>query len=565
MIDKSGNVIYVGKAKNIKKRILQYLKPTNNRTLKMLSFVHNVQFLTVKNEVEALVVEAKLVRSLQPKYNILLKDDKSYPYIAISCNHDFPRISKYRGKMQKNCYGPFISKADLKQAMIAIQKAFKIRSCSDTFFASRKKPCMEYQIKRCHAPCVGKISSGEYKSCVNLAKSFLSGKAATLCRQLKENMQDASKNQQYEIAGIYRDRLFALQNISTVNFDDSEEADYIGIHQNKNSFCIDVISFRKNNGFGNYRYFLENLENESKQKALSIFLLQYWVKSFCKTIYTNAELDLNDKSALELLIGHKIKITLPKQGIKAKMIDWAISNAKLALQKKIDTEYDTAHGLQGICNAFNLPDIPQRVEVYDNSHISGEYAVGVMIVVGQKGFEKNEYRCFNINQTSEPDDYAMMQEVLRRRFKNNKLQLPDFVLIDGGFGHLGVVKELIPKNVNFACIAKSKQRNAGNETFFLPSGQSIKIEKKDLLYFLQKIRDEAHRFAIKSHRNLRKKSASKSALDNIIGIGPVKKKLLLQKFGSVDGIKRATVAELTAVPGINANIAGQIKRCLGNY
>lgn len=691
MIAASGQVLYIGKAKNIKKRIKQYINPNNSRIQIMVSKVAAVEFFITTTEIEALVVEAKLIKQLQPQYNILVKDDKSYPYILITDKvtkgpgraHDFPRIIKYRGKRIKGCYGPFPSVFDVKQNIIALQKTFLIRPCSDPYFASRKRPCLEYQIKRCSAPCVGKISKEDYKESIIQAKNVLAGKINKISNEFKAKMQEASKALEYERASLYRDKLQALRNINSINFDDSEEAYYIAIYSQDSEVeegayageiiktCIEIIFFDAQRGFGSFRYFFNSfeekdieisdsspastdqferanedeieiglkdksasekpskailetelesqieteIENEGAQEdiyreplapaaivaieaaekaaaldiedsealennqdhtnininnnsevkniastkidaRLSLFLRQFCLEHKAKIIYTNVQIGMQDKEAIAELASYNIKVSTPLKGIKYKMINLAYNNARLALKECLKKDINIQEKLYKFFTEFNLKKIPEKIEVYDNSHISGEFAVGVKIALNAAGFDKTEYRCYKIKDSNKADDYDMMQEVLARRFKNKEAtKLPDFLLIDGGLGHFSVVKDYIPAGIEFVTIAKGKERNAGNETFFLNDGVSKKIQDRDLLHFLQVIRDEAHRFAIKAHRNLRGKSVTKSCLDDIPGIGLIRKKELLRAFGSVKGLKAASYNDLIKVKSITAAVA----------
>lgn len=585
MIDGSGNVIYVGKARNLVKRVVNYTRPERleYRIQSMISNVEKVEFITTNTESEALLLESNLIKKFEPKYNILLKDDKSYPYILITQEHNYPRIAKHRGKrkISGKYYGPFASAGAVNKAIADIQKAFLIRPCTDAFFKARNRPCMEYQIKRCSAPCVNKISEKDYRDLVGQAKEFLLGRSQNIQKQLIGLMDKESAVQNYEKAAIYRDRIKALNQIQskqTVNVQSLNDADVIGVFREGGECSVQIFFFRAGQNFGNKSFFLRNTKDQSESDILDAFICQFYQDSNIppKDIIVSAK--VNEKEFLEeslsQLCKYKVKITLPKLGDKKKLVENAIVNAKNALQQKMLGNAKQKQLLEKVAEIFGLPDLPKRIEVYDNSHISGKYPVGAMIVAGVDGFNKKAYRRFNIKDTSiEPgDDYAMMREVMNRRFKRLKQESPDkksgiwpdLVLIDGGAGHLSTVEKVfeqlgLASELKFVCISKGVDRNAGREQFHMPGRDSFTLPYTDpAMYYLQTLRDEAHRFAIGSHRNKRSKSVTKSAFDEIAGIGPKRKKILLNHFGSVDDVKKASIQELEQAEGIDKVIAEQI-------
>ena len=553
MISAKNVILYIGKAKNIKKRLSQYLQALPNRLQSMISQIAQVEMITTNNEMEALILEARLIKELQPKYNIILKDDKSFPYIMIT-DHQFPRLMKYRGKYQKGCYGPFPSTDKLHETISLLHKAFLLRSCSDSNFAKRQRPCLEYQIKRCSAPCVNKISQSEYRQSITQATAVLKGKQHKVQNELTALMEDSSKKFEYEKAAIYRDRIRSLQYLQ-LQQQTLEEGDVIGVYQNGNIAHIQLLSFSNNTLQDQCFYTMNNLDYSTTEEMMDAFILRFYQSNIAKYVFSNYQPSAIAIKALEDRFAQKIYFQSLQKGEKFKILQAACNNAQQHFQHN-----SLPYCFAAIREVFSLNDTPQRIEVYDNSHTAGSNPVGVMVVIdAEHGFNKKEYRHFNISKST-ADDYFMMKEVLNRRIA--KGCLPDFILIDGGEGHMSVIKDIV-KDIPFACISKGKFRNAGNEQFHIPDKKPFRLEKDDtLLYFLQRIRDEAHRFAISKHRIQRNATVYKSFLDSMPGIGKLRKKLLLTHFGSVQNIKQASVDQLINVPGINIKIAQTIMNSL---
>ena len=547
MLSPSSDVLYIGKAKNLKNRLQQYLRPLSNRLQKMVIQVTDIDIIITKNEIEALILESKLIKDLQPKYNILLKDDKSYPYILITKKHKFPRLMKYRGKYQKYCYGPFPSAEKLDNMMSVLYKTFQLRSCSDQNFSSRKRPCLEYQIKRCSAPCVGKISSQDYNQSVKQAENILQGKKNNVENELKDFMNQASEKLDYELALVYRNRIRSLKYLN-VHQGIIENADVIAVYKNENLANIQIASFSDSNLQSQYLYTMDNVIDSTENEIMNAFIMQFYQNFMPREIISNYQVSNETSHAIERLFNKKVAFHKPKKGRKFEMLQSLYNDVKRNFHVN-----NCKYFLNLLKERFFLNENPERVEVYDNSHISGDSPIGVMIVVDKTGFNKSEYRSFNIrNNTS--DDYFMMKEVLTRRMKDTRKQ-PDFILIDGGKGHMSVAKDILT-DIQFACIAKGEKRNSGDETFHTIDHGSFKLEKDSmLLYFLERIRDEAHRFAISNHRAKRSKSIKKSILDEIPKIGNKRKKLLLTYFGSVIDIRQATIKQLSSVNGISTVLA----------
>lgn len=585
MIGDNGDVLYVGKAKNLPKRVVNYTRPERleYRLQSMISNVAKVEFTITDTEAEALLLEANLIKKFEPKYNILLKDDKSYPYILITEDHDFPRIAKHRNarKIKGSYYGPFASAGAVNKSIADLQKAFLIRPCTDSFFANRKRPCMEYQIKRCSAPCVDKISKNDYAELVRQTKDFLSGRSREVQENMVRLMEEESKRQNYEKAAVYRDRIKALNHIQAkqnVNISNLGDADIIGLYAKDGQCCIQLCFFRNGQNLGNSSFFPKHTEDQGDSDILSAFVSQFYAAGNLPPKELVVSCAVNEpellEEALSSFAGHKVKIILPKLGAKKDLADNAVKNAKESLDQKMIGRLKQKHHLEALQKLFNLPHLPKRIEVYDNSHISGTNEIGAMIVAGEEGFNKKAYRRFNIRNINKNagDDYAMMAEVLTRRFKRLKQEhpdkkagiWPDLVLIDGGMGHLGIVKKVLDSlglsdDIIFACISKGPDRNAGREQFHMPDRDSFTLPRTDpVMYYLQVLRDEAHRFAIGSHRKKRAKSVTKSALDEIPNIGVKRKKMLLNHFGSVEDIAAASIKDLEKVEGISTNIAKRI-------
>ena len=599
MINENGDVLYVGKARALKKRVASYTRPAglSTRIIRMVQATTTMEFVTTKTETEALLLEANLIKRFHPPFNVLLRDDKSFPYILISDDHDAAQLTKHRGARQRKgqYFGPFAAVAAVDRTIIALQKAFLLRSCTDSVYESRTRPCLLYQIKRCSAPCTGEISLENYGDLVQEASEFLLGKSSAIKQRLATQMQESSDQQDYERAAIYRDRLASLAMIQSrqdINLQSTEEADVFAIHQEGGQACVQVFFFRTGQNWGNRAYFPRVDKTDTPTTILSAFLGQFYDGKPCpQLILLNEDFDEREllAQALSEKNGHKIEAIVPKRGEKSAVVKGAADNARRALERKLAESSTQIKLLEGVKEAFGLEEIPKRIEVYDNSHIMGTNAVGGMIVAGSEGFVKGQYRKFNIKDVDiEPgDDYGMMREVLRRRFtrlikeqprtdnstgKHEREQSdapltnddatgwPDLVLIDGGKGQLSAVvetfAELGVEGVPLVGIAKGIERDAGRERFFMPKREAFMLPERDpVLYFVQRLRDEAHRFAIGTHRARRKKDMIKNPLDEIAGIGPARKRALLQHFGTAKVVKRAGMDDLMGVDGINEHTA----------
>ncbi|MBT5429242.1 MAG: excinuclease ABC subunit UvrC [Rhodospirillaceae bacterium] len=590
MINGDDQVLYIGKAKNLRKRVANYVNPNrlSNRIQRMVSMTTKMEFVLTHTEAEALLLEANLIKKLTPRFNILLRDDKSFPSVLITDDHEFPQVMKYRGSRSRKgkYFGPFASAGAVNQSLMVLQKIFLLRSCSDSIFASRTRPCLLYQIKRCSAPCVNIINKGEYQKLVTQAQEFLEGKSKKIQKQLALDMQNASEQLEFEKAAIFRDRINAMTSLQAKqDFQVSgvAEADIFTLYQAAGQTCVQVFFLRAGSNFGNRAYYPSHPSDANTGEILEAFIGQF---------YTNKEpprLILLSESVPEqtLLVnalsnkkGKKVRIEIPDRGEKKKIIFFGLRNTKMALGRKIAENSSQKKLLKDLAIAFNIETDIKRIEVYDNSHISGTNAVGAMIVAGPDGFNKKAYRKFNIKFTSrtagsalikDGDDYSMMREVLIRRFSRalsedpnrNLGHWPDLVLIDGGPGHLSLTTEIFDNlgiiDVNIVAIAKGPNRNAGREKFYLPNTVPFNLDDRDpVLYFLQRLRDEAHRFAIGSHRALRSKKITSSPIDKIKGIGSKRKKALLYNFGSSKGVSEAGLADLECVDGINKEIAKRI-------
>ena len=569
MISLTEEVLYVGKAKNIKKRIVAYTKfdklPT--RLKRMVAEVNRMEFIIVENEAKALLMENELIKRFSPRFNILLKDDKTFPHLMINPHEDFPALRKQRGKRTADCryFGPFVSASAVNYVMDVIQKAFLLRSCRDTDFKNRMRPCMLYQIKRCSAPCVGKISKEEYHKLVNQVIEFLEGKNTKIQDELAVKMQQASDNLDFETAAVLRDRIKALTSVqtgNTVEYSALKSVDIIAIARKTNLVCIQLFIIRNGQNCGNIPYFPQQTEDAEDQEILEAFISEFYANHTPpKEIYISHELPNRDflESALNT------KISLYTRGDKAKLIENAKENAKAALERKIAEQTSVKNNLTEMQKCFDLPKLPQRIEIYDNSHIQGSYAIGAMVVATPDGFDKKSYRTFNIkNPDITNDDFAMMKEVLLRRFEKmapeNK---PDVILLDGGLGQLHAVHEALKNydlsDITIIAISKGPERNAGREFYHMKNKQSFALPYRSALaFYLQNLRDEAHRFAIGTHRKKRAKSVFKSRVDDIEGIGAKRKKDLLNHFGSVQEIAQAGIADLTKVAGISKKTAEKI-------
>ena len=590
MISAKGDVLYVGKAKNLKKRVTSYAnaKALSTRLQRMVSNIASVEVVTTKSEVEALLLESNLIKRLKPYYNIILRDDKSFPYILITGDHPFPRITKYRGakKGEGEYFGPFASANAVNQTVNALHRAFPLRSCSDSIFANRTRPCLQHQIKRCAAPCVGHIDTDAYADLVNEVRDFLSGRSQHIKSRLTERMTAASEALEYETASVYRDRIRALAHIQSrqgINLHSLKDADVVAVHQSGGQSCVQVFFFRSGQNYGNRAYFPRHQKDASAAEVLSAFIGQFYAERTAPPLLlVNQDIVERELTEEALAFGaeRRVDIRRPNRGDKATMVADAERNAREALARRFSESAAQRKLFEGLADRLSLDGIPERIEVYDNSHISGSGAVGAMIAAGPEGFQKKTYRKFNIKSDSKTvenggiiagDDYGMMREVLTRRFsrllkedpEHTESSWPDLVLIDGGAGQLSagleIFAELGVSDVVLAAVAKGPDRNAGLERIFLPERTPISLERRDpVLYFIQRLRDEAHRFAIGSHRTRRARNISKSQLDSIPGVGPKRKKALLHHFGSSRSVSQAGLADLKRVQGISHALARTI-------
>jgi len=579
MLNHKGDILYVGKAKNLPNRLKNYVSEKNHiiRTERMLSQTFKIEITTTANESEALLLEANLIKKFKPKFNILLKDDKSFPFIFISNKDQWPQVTKHRGKKDKEgfYFGPFASAGSANWTIKMIQKIFLLRVCDETTFKNRKRPCILYQIKRCSAPCVGYVEKKEYKNSVDDAIKFVSGKSREIQKNLSKQMEEASEKLDFENASIFRDRIKSLniiQSSQRINEANLVEADVIAAYKESGKTCIQVFFYRSKQNWGNQAYFPKHDPDQGISEIMSSFLMQFYEnKNVPKLIILN--LDIKDKKLIEQTLSSKenknISITISKKGAKAKVIALAEKNAKESLNRKLYETNNNKNLFEGIVKKFNLKNNISLVEVYDNSHIQGTNSVGAMVTFGDEGFIKKRYRKFDIKtQGAEQDDFAMIKEVLNRRFKRailekgNYLTLPDLILIDGGKGQYSTAKEVLNEfglyDLPMIAIAKGKLRNSGNETFFY-NGKTFKFEKNDpTLFFMQRLRDEAHRFAINSHRAKRQKGIRRSLLDQIDGIGSIRKKALLNHFGSARSVESASFDEIKSVEGVEEKVAKKV-------
>ena len=581
MLGKKNQVLYVGKAKNLPKRLKDYAigKNLTIRTNRMLSLTHNLEIITTGSEAEALLLEANLIKKFKPKFNILLKDDKSFPYIFIEKDCDWPQLSKHRGRKNKNghYFGPFASVGSANWTIKILQKVFLLRVCNSSVFKNRDRACLLFEIKRCAAPCVNYIGKEEYGKLVNDAVAFLSGKSKLIQKKLSLDMEKCSRNLDYEKAAVVRDRIKALtqiqssQNISSTNLNN---ADVISIVQEAAKSCIQVFFYRSKQNWGNQSFFPSHDDDHSAEEVLASFIAQFYEnKNAPAEILINKKINNLSliKTALEKKEKKLISIKLATKGNALKLSKMAEKNAKEALTRKIFESETNTKLLDQVAEKFKLNILPRVVEVYDNSHIQGAHSVGAFITFSSEGFVKTRYRKFNIKNTNinSGDDYGMLKEVLERRFSRivkNKNQsdfmVPDLILVDGGKGQYSVSRKVLDEygfhDMPIIAIAKGKDRNQGNETF-IHKTSSIKLNKREpLLFFLQRLRDEAHRFAISSHRMKRKKSLSKSLLDEISGIGRTRKRALLNYFGSAKAVESASYDDLKNVDGIKTTVAKKI-------
>ena len=583
MIDEAGEVLYVGKARHLKKRVQSYARGAghNNRIACMIADTASMEFVTTATEIEALLLEANLIKRLKPRFNVVLRDDKSFPFILIARDHLVPQILKHRGARNRegDYFGPFASAGAVGRTINTLQRAFLLRSCSDAYYESRTRPCLLFQIKRCSAPCTGEISLADYGLLVDEALGFLTGESDEVKLRLRALMDEASLRQDYERAASFRDRLTALSHIQSrqgINPRSVKEADVFAAHQDAGQTCVQVFFFRSGINWGNRAYFPRADKSVPVEEVLESFVAQFYDdKQPPKHVLLSHDIAgrrlLAD--ALSLRTGRKIDVSAPQRGEKRELVAHALVNAREALARRLAKSSSQAAILARLAELFDLDESPERIEVYDNSHISGANPVGAMIVAGPEGFMKGQYRKFNMKSEdlAPGDDYAMMREMLTRRFSKLAKEraevtgwaAPDLVLIDGGPGQLGaayaVLDELGLSDITVAAVAKGPDRNAGRERIYLRGKEPLLLEPRDpVLYCLQTLRDEAHRFAIGAHRAKRKKAITASPLDEVPGIGPRRKRALLQHFGSAKAVSRAGMADLEAVDGISAQMARTI-------
>ncbi|MEL7463349.1 MAG: excinuclease ABC subunit UvrC [Pseudomonadota bacterium] len=579
MLGTKGEVLYVGKARSLKARVTNYsrLQGNSGRIQRMIMQTASMMFVTTPTETEALLLEANLIKQLKPRYNVILRDDKSFPHILVTGDHDFAAVEKHRGarKRKGRYFGPFASAGAVNRTLNQLQKAFLLRTCSDSVFESRTRPCLLHQIKRCAAPCTGLIDEAGYKALVDDAMRFLEGRSTKVQEELAERMRAASADLDFEQAAVYRDRIAALtrvQQAQGINPETVPEADVVAVHAEGGQACVQVFFFRSHQNWGNRAYYPRAGANVSDEEILAAFLTQFYGgKEPSRLILLSHDLEEAELigEALSVTAGRKVSVQTPKRGEKRLLVEHAQTNAREALARKMAESQAQSKNLDGLAEAFGLPEAPRRVEVFDNSHIQGAHAVGAMIVAGPEGFDKKSYRKFNIKEAQTNDDFGMMKEVLTRRFKRllkedpdrETEDWPDLLLIDGGAGQVSAVKEIMSElgveGVPFIGVAKGEDRDAGKEEFYKPEGgQPFALpHRSPVLYFVQRLRDEAHRFAIGAHRAKRSKAIGATPLDEAPGIGPARKRALLAHFGSAKAVSRAGLSDLKAVDGISEKMA----------
>jgi excinuclease ABC subunit C len=576
MTDAKGDVLYVGKARSLKNRVTNYTQVARltKRLQRMVSQTRGLQIVTTNNEAEALLLEAQLIKRHRPPYNVLLRDDKSFPFILLREDHDFPRVQLHRGarRHKGQYYGPFASAGSVRTTLTALQKLFLLRSCTDSFFANRSRPCLLHQIKRCSAPCVGRIDEAGYGELIADAKDFLAGKSTKVQQKLGRLMQEASDAFDFELAAVYRDRLRALtyiQGSQAVNAERVGDADIFALGAKGGAMCIQAFFIRGGQNWGARSFFPAHTNDVPEEEVLSSFLVQFYEEVPPPRLVlldrVVPETELLEEAFAERA-ERKVQLKQPQRGEQARLIRQAKRNAEEVLDRRLAETSTQARNLRALADLFELPEPPGRIEVYDNSHVQGTSAVGAMIVAGPEGFRKNAYRKFNIRSTdiTPGDDFAMMREVLGRRFARlekedpdrSRGDWPDLILIDGGKGQLSAVLETVEcagiHDIPIVGVSKGPDRNAGRETFHLPSGRDFQLPPNDpTLFYLQRLRDEAHRFAIGAHRQKRAKAIGASPLDDVPGIGPNRKRALLMHFGTARAVRNAALEDLAKVPGIS--------------
>jgi len=580
MLDAKGAVLYVGKARSLKKRVASYAHLTGHspRIAKMILATASMMVLTTGTETEALLLEQNLIKQLKPRFNVLLRDDKSFPNILVSDAHAYPQLKKHRGARREagRYFGPFASAGAVNRTLNQLQKVFQLRSCSDSVFESRTRPCLLHQIKRCSAPCVGRISEEDYAASVRDAVEFLEGRTTRIQKALAAEMQRASDAMEFERAAAFRDRIRALtavQQVQGVNPEGVAEADVVALHQEGGEACVQVFFFRANQNWGNRAYHPRTGAGADPDEILEAFLVQFYRDKEPPKLVLLSEPARDMDLLAEVLSekrGRKVEISVPLRGEKRLLVEHAHRNARESLARRLAESSAQAKLLEGLAEAFGLAETPRRIEVYDNSHVMGTNAVGAMVVAGPDGFEKGQYRKFNIKrpETAPGDDFAMMREVLERRFSRlmkedpdrETANWPDLVLIDGGQGQLSAARETLNtlgvEDVSLIGVAKGEDRDAGKEVFHAPGKTPFALpHRSPTLYFVQRLRDEAHRFAIGAHRAKRAKATAKNPLDDVSGVGPARKRALLAHFGSAKAVSRAGLEDLKAVSGISEAVA----------
>jgi excinuclease ABC subunit C len=583
MLDAESRVLYVGKARNLRARVSNYARPGNHssRIARMIDETAAMMFLTTRTETEALLLEQNLIKQLKPRYNVLLRDDKSFPNILVAKDHAYPQIKKHRGakKEKGNYYGPFASAGAVNRTLNQLQRVFLLRNCTNSDFETRTRPCLQYQIKRCSGPCVGLITPDDYADTVRDAELFLQGRTKGIQQALAEQMNIAAEAMEYERAAALRDRIKALTQVQTaqgINPQATEEADVIGLHINGGQACVQVFFIRANQNWGNHDYYPRISGEEDPSEVMEAFVGQFYSdREPPRAIILSHGLDNDDlmAEALAEKLGRKVEIIIPQRGEKAELVQGALRNARESLARKMSETATQGKLLKGLAEAFDLAKVPKRIEVYDNSHIQGAFAVGAMVVAGPEGFDKNQYRKFNIKgeDMSAGDDFGMMKEVMTRRFQRLLKEdpertsgfWPDLLLIDGGAGQVSSVREIMEKlgvgDVPMVGVAKGEDRDAGKEVFYRTGKPVMALRHNDpVLYFIQRMRDEVHRFAIGTHRAKRSKAIGATPLDDVPGVGATRKRALLAHFGSAKAVARANLADLKAVAGVSANMAQTI-------
>ncbi len=595
MLDENGDVLYVGKARSLKKRVANYTHAAKleHRIFRMVSETASMEIVRTHTEVEALLLESNMIKRLKPRFNVLLRDDKSFPHILLTGDHPYPQITKHRGarKRKGQYFGPFASAGSVNRTITALQRGFLLRNCTDSMFSNRQRPCLQYQIKRCSAPCVGYVTEAEYAGQVADATRFLTGQSNQIQREFAARMQEAAEALEFETAAIYRNRIRALTAVQAnqdINVEGLEEADVVAMYGEGGQTCIQVFFFRAGSNFGNRAYFPAHDKQTEPEDVLAAFIGQFYDDKVPPRLVLISH-DIPEAEliaeALSTRADRKVELSRPQRGGRRKLMDHALTNAREALGRRMAESASQRKLLDGVAAAFGLDTTPERIEVYDNSHIQGSNAVGAMIVAGPDGLMKNAYRKFNIrnvtgresarqeglDEVEAGDDYAMMRQVLTRRFGRALKEdpdrtagvWPDLILVDGGQGQLTVACEVFDElgidDVTVVGVAKGPDRDAGRERFFMPDREPFLMERRDpVLYFLQRLRDEAHRFAIETHRAKRTKQISANPLDEIAGIGAKRKKALMHHFGSARSVSRAGLGDLEAVEGISKAVARKV-------